>query len=197
MAHLKEGALSQVLDALTGHYQSHGDPRKTSCVIVCSFGYREAGNGVEPGIINEYLAEFALSLKPSKPILAQFEVAKAIERASTEPGSCISVGGPQQRAAKYISTHDVLEQCLEIMQKNAWSSATMVAHPFHLPRVDLTARRLGIETAVPPGLKPLWDRASAQAWTRGPTLWKGRELLVSLHLAISRTRKSPKRGNAA
>jgi hypothetical protein len=197
MAYLERRALSQVLDSLTGHYRSHGEPRKTSCVIVCSFGYRESGDEVEPGIINEYLAEFALSLDLGKPILAQSEVAKAVDRISKEPGRSIPIGGPQEHSVRYISTCDVLEQCLEIMQKNGWSAATIVAHPFHLPRVDLTARRLGIETAVPPGLKPLWDRASAQAWTRGPTLWRGRELLVSLHLAISRTRKSPKHGHAA
>ncbi|MFE2754479.1 hypothetical protein ACFXGA_21025 [Actinosynnema sp. NPDC059335] len=175
----------ELVAGLTGRYRAHGDPREVSCVIACSFGYRRSPVGTEPGVVNDYLARSAIGLFPGKPVLAQVEVAECINRLPGGPERCIPVGQVPDDADRYVSTSRVLRQCRGIMAERGWSTAAIVAHPYHLPRVDVTAGRLGIDTVAPAGLAPLWDRASAQVWTRSPGLWQVRELFVGLALIFS------------
>jgi hypothetical protein len=154
--------------AITGEYESHGDISEGECIIGFSFGQRVENGQIKPGLSNEDLAEFIKNLKTDKPLILQFEIADAL--GDTElPLFRIT---EHREKGKYLETSEVAEQTLEIMKAHQWKTAVLIAHPFHMPRVDAVSKKLGISTIVPSGLDIVrFDPKSAQEKTRNKDEW--------------------------
>ena len=68
---------------------------------------------------------------------------------------------------QYLDTFEVAAQAQELMLKYGWSKPAIVAHPYHMPRVDAICLGLGMDTIAPAGLEVVrFDAKSAQPWTR-------------------------------
>jgi uncharacterized SAM-binding protein YcdF (DUF218 family) len=85
-----------------------------------------------------------------------------------------------RQAGKYLDTREFLAQAADIMQREKWRTAVLVAQPYHVPRVLAAARKMGIEISVPANLPAAWEPASAQWWTRSAGRWRAREGLAIL-----------------
>lgn len=159
--------------ATNGNYKVHGDPKHAECLIGFSFGYRELDGKTLPGLSNIDLAEFIANNYSYLPKILQFEIADALIRYTgfmhriekhREPGT-------------YLNTLEVARQAKEVMDKHQWQVALLVAHPYHMPRVDAVCQKLGIKSIVPPGLECIrFDSESEQDWTRDQVSWAQKEL---------------------
>lgn len=159
--------------ALTGKYSVHGDISKGDCVIGFSFGYQKDGRKIIPGISNEDIARFIEKYLQNWPLILQFEISVALKPNIHNVYKITKSRIPGQ----YLDTSEVATQAQEIMIKNHWHKTIIVAHPFHLPRVDAVCKKLGIETIVPSGLEAVrFDPNSSQEWTRDKKSWRKREL---------------------
>jgi hypothetical protein len=168
---------SVVASCMNGRYSNCGDARSASCVIALSFGYRLGTDGViVPGKSNERLAQFIVERYLDKPVIAQYEIALAIEAQTGRRIDRVIGGRPEADARYYLGTREVLARSAAMMKSMALPSALIVAHPFHVARAKSMAKSLGIQAAVPPGLPEVWDSKSHQTWTRSPRLWRAREL---------------------
>jgi hypothetical protein len=174
------GDASVLLRAMTGGYLPHGNVADADCVVAFSFGFR-LGEGavVEPGPINSYLATIIESERGRRPVIAQFEIADALQR-QTQHQPYARIGSQSDH---YLDTRAVAEKAAAVMRSAGWRCAMVVAHPNHLSRADATMKATGVDTVVRPGIKPLWDPESEQVWTRNPFVWVPREVLAIAHYA--------------
>ena len=141
-----------------------------------SFGYRLTRGGVrEPGACNDYLATLALAVSNGRPVVAQIEIDQAIRSLRGGVGADYVIRSARD-PDRYLDTHDFAVQVRSIMDHCGWTTAALVAHPHHLPRVQAVFASLRIETATPGGVRAIWNRRSSQWWTRGPLVWTIREL---------------------
>lgn len=160
--------------ASTGNYTSHGTIKDGDCVIGFSFGFRKEGNKKTPGLSNEDLARFIEKKLYNKPLILQFEINNALNLQTDQPIYKIK---KHRVKDQYLSTDEVALQAIEIMKKNNWKKAIIIAHPYHMPRVDAICKQLKIKTIAPKGLKSVrFDPLSSQEWTRNKHDWIKREV---------------------
>lgn len=164
----------------TGQYETRGKIADADCVIGLSFGYRGEGKNVTPGLSNQDLANVAFKKFSGFPKILQFEIADAYSELGTkEPGKVIRIEKHRKRG-KYLDTREVIEQAKLIMDEQGWRKPVILAHPFHMPRVQLVCDRLGIDwiaTDVEVG-QIEFDPLSTQKWTRDIDHWRGYEPLA-------------------
>ena len=169
--------LQLAAEALSGRYLPHGATGSADCIVALSFGFRGAGDGVaSPGLANTYLAELVASRFASLPVVAQSEIADALETGKTSKRVELVVR--QEPGEGYLDTHAVLSRSVRLMHDAGWTSPILIAHPYHLPRADATFRALGVDPIVPAGIDAIWDSASRQPWTRNRIVWGLREMPV-------------------
>jgi uncharacterized SAM-binding protein YcdF (DUF218 family) len=168
--------LTLIVRAASGHYHTVGDITSADCVVALSFGYRLVRTGArEPGPCNEYLASLALATSRDQPIIAQIEIDQAIRSLRRGMGADHVIGSARNPAL-YLDTFEFAVQVHAIMDDQGWRTTALIAHPHHLPRTQAVFASLGIETATPGGVRPIWDRESNQPWTRGPVSWAIHEM---------------------
>jgi hypothetical protein len=158
--------------AKSGDYEVHGNTSEGDCIIGFSFGYVKHDNTIEPGKSNEDLARYIKENSNEKPLILQFEISNVLQRTA----SILYEVKEHRNKGEYLGTDEVAKQALEIMKKHEWSKAILIAHPFHMPRVDAVCKKLGITTIVPSGLDTIsFDPKSEQEWTRNKHAWGIRE----------------------
>lgn len=170
--------LALAIRAVAGRYEVGEKSDTAQCVVALAFGYRlvRAG-GREPGPCNEYLAALALATSNGRPIIAQAEIDQAIR--SLRPSMAADhVVESTLEPEQYFDTRACAVRVHSIMGDFGWKTAALIAHPHHLPRAQAVFASHGIETTTPPGVKPVWDHASSQSWTRSPIRWAIRELFA-------------------
>jgi hypothetical protein len=164
--------------AVSGRYRISGKTDAAQCVVALAFGYRAVRAGVrEPGPCNEYLASLALTTSNGRPVVAQVEIDQAIRSLRPNMGADHAIGSARD-PKRYLDTRELAVQVHSIMNDYDWKTAALIAHPHHLPRAQAVFASLGIDTATPAGVRPIWDRESSQSWTRSPLRWAIRELFA-------------------
>lgn len=132
---------------------SGGEP---DCIIMLAFGQEERpiplGAGlctheVVPGPANEALARTTIQflrafLLERIPILAQWELLNTLYGEGHHRKFPIVELGAR---GTYRNTREILLEAKEVMARNGWSTATIVAHPYHLARCTWVAEKLCIE----------------------------------------------------
>ena len=157
--------------ARANHYKIHGDPVTADCILAFSFGYIQSGEKILPGKSNIQIAEYIQHQLPSIPLIAQFEIADALQSRAVE-----LVIREHRTPGKYLGSGEIAAQAFEYMKSKGWKSAVIVTHPALEARNDYACTALGITTIAPAGLDTIeYDEESSQPWTRTPTEWWARE----------------------
>jgi hypothetical protein len=165
--------------SFSGDYLVHGDIGKADCVIAASFAYIVDENGdIKPGQSNEDMADFILKNFSNLPKILQFEIAEAyIEMGGAETNLYRIVPDDEKQR---LDTPYLIERAKEIMYKNGWETAILIAHPNHMPYVDYLCQTAGIETITPKGLDFIrFEPRSPQYWTVDLKAW--RDELIARH----------------
>lgn len=161
-------------EAVTGRYQRHSSAAVADCVVGFSFGYRSLHGHPTPGASNRQLAAIIAQHYLELPLILQWEIAAAL------PAE-VSVWRIERHAKKhqYLDTREVARQARDIMQRQNYMTALIVAYPHHVGRVDAVCQRLGMHTIVPDGLEGVdFDARSRQPWTRRQPAWSVRETMA-------------------
>lgn len=164
----------------TGDYEVRGKLQDADCVLGLSFGYRGKGTGVTPGLSNQDLANVALKHFADLPKILQFEIADAYTESVHNNGGVVERINHHRKKNKYLDTREVVDQARLIMGKHGWKHPVLLAHPNHMPRVQLACDRLGIDWIATDHLKGAieFDPLSTQKWTRDIDQWRGYEPLA-------------------
>ena len=174
--------LEEIEAGWTGHYELKGKLADADCVIGPSFGFRgKPGYGhAEPGLSNQDLAAVAAKYYGKLPKILQFELADAYQAHGKRPGEKVYTIKRHRKRGKYLDTREVLEQAKIIMQEHGFKTAVLLAHPNHMPRVQMCCDVLGINWVATPELRGAveFDPLSAQKWTRSIDQWRGYEPLA-------------------
>lgn len=151
-----------------GGYKVHGTNGDVDCVIGFSFGFRKRASHVEPGQSNQDMARLINKLYARLPKIVQFEIADALPKEAYRTG--IYRIEKHRESEEYLDTREVAAQAKAIMDSHGWKRAVVVAHPYHMPRVDAVCQKLGIGVVVPDDLGSIrFDPESEQEWTRDPS----------------------------
>lgn len=137
--------------AMTGRYTATGSIAAADCAIAFAFGINRLDPAVAPGQSNRDLASFVVENCSQLPIIAQQEVAEMLQP-TRQSSELIVISRHRASADKYLDTREVAEQAYALMGTRGWSSAVIVAHPFHIARATAVCGRLGIQTISPAGL---------------------------------------------
>lgn len=174
--------LEEIVAGWTGHYETKGRLADADCVIGLSFGYRgQPGFGkAEPGLSNQDLASVAAKHFGKLPKIIQFEIADAYEAHGKREGEQVFIVKRHRKRGRYLDTREVLEQAKLVMEKHGYKTAVLLAHPNHMPRVQMCCDRLGINWVATADLRGAveFDPLSGQKWTRTIDDWRGYEPLA-------------------
>jgi hypothetical protein len=158
--------------ATSGDYIRHGSIGDSDCVVAFGFGYVKVGNNIGPGLSNQQMADHLNELYFRLPKILQFEVADAL----TSTAINVYRVERHRKLGVYLDTREVAEQAKEIMDRQGWKKAIIIAHPNHMPRADAVCQKLGIETVAPSGLGTIgFDANSVQEWTQNASAWSEQE----------------------
>lgn len=168
--------------AKSGEYERHGTLDEADCVVGFAFGCLVDGTIVRPGLSNVGLAKFIAVSCSGLPVIAQFELADALEEvAGATPNGAERVYRIERHRNKgeYLDTREVALQAQAIMRQHGWTQPAIVAHPGHMPRVDAICRMIGMNTIAPDGLEVVeFDPDSTQEWTRSAAAWGPHEVVA-------------------
>ncbi len=170
----------QAAQAWTGHYQKRGDRDTADCVIGFSFGYRGKRRKVSPGLSNQDLANVAIKHYGPLPKIFQFEIADAYAESGGPAKAPVLRIEKHRRAGQYLDTWEVADQARELMRQYGYHRPILLAHPFHMPRVQLVCSRLGMNWIATGDCRGAveFDPQSSQKWTRSVDAWRGYEPLA-------------------
>lgn len=180
--------LELIEQAWTGDYKTKGELAEADCVIGWSFGYRGKGKNITPGLSNEDLANVIVRHYDGLPKILQWEIADAYieqNKAKAHAHPIVRIKKHRKRG-KYLDTREVAIQAKEAMRQRGWKTAVLLAHPYHLPRVQEVCDQLGIDWVATADLRGAveFDPQSTQKWTRDSEAWRGYEpLALSLYRA--------------
>ena len=166
--------------AWTGKYKTKGKADQADCLIAFSFGYRGKRKKIQPGLSNQDLANIALKNYAKLPKIMQFEVADAYNESEGEGAGKILRITKHSKRGMYLDTREVAVQTKKLMDEHGWKKALILAHPYHMPRVQLVCTRAGIDWVAEPDERGAveFDPLSTQKWTRNLDNWRGYEPLA-------------------
>jgi hypothetical protein len=153
-------------------------------VIVSEFAVNKIPG--QPGIVNEALAQFVTERYANLPTFMSPTVAEAMEIADPDfvpeevfkgkisAGTLALSGGSWQE----------MSQAKQMLAERGLSHPILVGQAFHVGRVALQARKLGLDTLLPPGLPKSFDPSSSQWWCRNRAFWPCRELPGRIYLYL-------------
>lgn len=172
--------LETLEQAITGDYKVQGDLKDADCVIGFSFGYRGKGRHIEPGLSNQDLANVAIRHYGSLPKILQWEIGDAYLQQNKGSHPPIVRISKHRQKGKYLDTREVAVQAKEAMRQRGYKRAVLLAHPYHMPRVQAACSKVGIDWVATADLKGAveFDPQSTQKWTRNVEAWRGYEPLA-------------------
>jgi len=159
--------------SFTGNYEPRGNVAEADCVIGNEFAYRETGFGS----VNEQLAEFIAERYTNLALFLNKNIAGALNvlRPDIEPDETF-VGEPvNYMGTRGIGTKGELLQAKKFMADRQLERPIIVAQAYHVGRVAIQAKWLGINPIISEGLPKDFDSESVQSWTQGPLAWAWRE----------------------
>ncbi len=166
--------------------KTHNTPSRqrkdTQAVVALSCGGREREPGKSPwDPINDAIARRAARYAKlmNVPILAQWEVADILPY----PHKAAFRVTKHRKEGKYLDTREVMDQIHDYAKAKGITNIAIVAHPLHLSRVALVARKLGFNAYAIYSPNISLDPHSKQWWTRTPLLFRMRERLVMAYYA--------------
>ena len=172
-----------IWQAWSGRYSTKGSPEKADCLIVFSFGYRGRRKQATPGLSNQDLANLAIKYYAELPKIMQFEVADAYTAAHGPDNAPIVRIEKHRKPGVYLDTREVAVQAKRIMAENGWKSPVLLAHPYHMPRVQAVCSSLKIDWSA--GKEEVgaveFDPLSSQGWTTSLDKWRGYEPLAIIY----------------
>lgn len=153
-------------------------------VIVSEFAVNKQPG--DPGEVNRELARFVLDRYPELPVFLSRDAAEAFVeinsdfKAETVFEGQISAG----TLARAGGSWQEIRQAKELLAERDLEHPVLVGQAFHVGRVALQAKKLGLETLIPPDLPAMFDPKSSQWWCRNRVLWLCRELpgRMALHV---------------
>jgi hypothetical protein len=153
-----------------------GNPEEGQIIIAHAFGHRGENN---PGLSNKQMAKVVYNIdqKYDLSMILQGEVAQALPWRS--PRQQLFIIYEHRQPGKYLDTREVFLQTWEIATKKLGfekPKAIIIAHPWHLPRLQMTAEKIGFETIIPHIGPIAFDPDSHQWWTCNWFFWIIREL---------------------
>ncbi len=177
--------LKAIAHAWDGRYQIKDKEGEADCVVGFSFGYRGKRH-VTPGLSNQDLANVALKDHAELPKIFQFEIADAYLKAGGKDADKIIRISKHRVPKKYLDTYEVALQAKEIMERKGYRTALLLAHPYHMPRVQAVATRLGIDWVADADERGAveFDPLSTQKWTRSLDKWRGYEPLALMYYRL-------------
>ncbi len=156
--------------ASNGRYRPRGKTAQADCVVGYSFGFQKGpGDTRLPGPANQALADFAAGFK--LPKFLQSEIDEACKPHLTTTDVRLGLAG-----AKYVDSYAVFLESQRFLKLHGYSRPLLIAHPYHVPRLDAMYRRAGLKAVIPKKLPAVWDKQSVQYWTRSPGQWRAREI---------------------
>jgi hypothetical protein len=166
--------------AWSGAYRPEGNADEADCLLAFSFGGVRQGDTIRPGASNAALARYAHEHFGHLPMILQGEIADACGPRPSGPGTWRI--DRHRCPGRYLDTHEVAVQARQIMARQGWEIAIVLAQSHHVPRVAAVCRKLGLGTVVPPGLEHIpFCPDSFQGWTRSRLRWIRREVGAILY----------------
>lgn len=153
------------------------------CLVILSFGMGKGADNY--GDSNEALAKIAA--ETGLPIIAQWEIARILEKKYNVP-TILSV---EKIGNKYLDTFDVLKEAKVLMNVNGFTNAVFIGHQIHLPRILLSAHKMGFEVEPKESFdlvmnqKIPYDKKSTQWWTRSELRFVAREIIYTSYLTLA------------
>ncbi len=143
-----------------------------------SFGI---GQNNTPGASNKALALHAerINKEYKIPLILQQEISIGMNSASS-----YSVIGSHGKRGKYLDTHEVIRQAVEVCKRNKWSTVATLAHPDHAWRVKMIVEKFGLKALVVNTANVPYDLMSTQKWTRSKRQFVLREIAVKLYFLL-------------
>ncbi|MCH7883296.1 hypothetical protein IIA95_02695 [Patescibacteria group bacterium] len=140
-------------------------------IIALSFG----ASHEDPNKSNVALARNVTVLRTvcNLPIIVQWEIGNYLS--SSFHTDFLSIYKHREEG-KYLDTYEVLAQAFEACRDHDLEKVIVVAHPDHVWRAIMTARKMGFDVVVPPISDIPYDQESTQPWTRSRTRFMVREI---------------------
>jgi len=159
-----------------GRYETAGNITDADVIIGHSFGtstHRDSPNGA--------LAQFILDHDDGQPIVVDRTLADAFPRSTLI--DVIVEGAVSNTIGTVGGSWGTLVRAKEYMDTTELSQPLMVAQAFHIGRVAMQAKKIGMNNVIiPEELPEIFDPESEQLWTRSLGLWVPREVLGSFVL---------------
>ena len=174
--------LRLMYQAWTGKYQLRGADQEADCVIGFSYGYRSKSRAISPGLSNDDLAYIAATRYQKLPKILQFEIANAYaKRKPRDAKNVIRIEdshtakeGEGVFAHASLDTREVVMRARNVMREHDWQTALLLAHPYHMPRVQAVCGHFGVDWVADGDEQGAieFDPRSAQRWTRNRADWR-------------------------
>lgn len=134
--------------------------KKADVVLAQSFGTHSDG---DCGCSNKALARIVENICHTLqlPSVIQIEIDECLK--SIIPGDVVE---EHRVEGKYLDTYEVLVQAGEVCNVKGWNKVIVIAHPHHMWRVAMTAKRLGFHVLAVDTCSVPYDSESDQVWTR-------------------------------
>lgn len=161
---------------MTGQYHPHGSVGQADCILGQAFGLRFQDGAYESGAVNDGLMLYMTRYLPDLPAYLQADFHTAFDWFGDDRE--VHWTG---KLGERISSRQVLIDQLAQMRRDGRSRPVLLDVAYQVPRVQATARQLGIDPIVPSGLPRGFDPQSTQFWTRSNLRWQLKEPFVIAH----------------
>jgi hypothetical protein len=159
--------------SFTGNYEPQGNIAEADCVIGNEFAFRTNGFGS----VNEQLARVIADHYIDLPLLINRNIAGALKelKPNREPEEIFTGDSVNFMSDEGEGTWGELLQAKKYMNQRELQKPILIAQAYHVGRVALQAKKLGINPVIPEGLPTAFDPESVQRWTHNKFLWAIRE----------------------
>lgn len=165
-----------IVSSAFGRYEAVGNPADADLVIGHSFGTM-----TDEQSVNRALADFIQESADGRPIVADRTLVDAFPGRDDDVDHIVE-GQITNTVGQGVGSWGTLVEAHDFMERADLHRPLMVGQAFHIGRVVMQARRLGIDSIVPADLPRQFEPRSEQPWTRSLGLWLPREILGSLVL---------------
>jgi hypothetical protein len=158
----------------TGEYKSTEQTLEDAQVVtVFDFGGRAS---------KDALALYAAkNIFPGQvPIIAHKDMVGPLRNFGIDPEVVIQ-GNATDSIGRGVGTWGELRTTNDFMNDHGLDRFGAIAHRYHIARIALQAKALGIEDTmiIPEGLPDVWDKTADQSWTRNKLAWQSFSLIAS------------------
>ena len=165
-----------IVSSAFGHYEIVGNPDDADVIIGNSFG-----TGTAPGDVNGLLAAYTLNCANGRPIVADRTLVDAFPHRDSNVSHVVE-GDISTASGQGLGSWAILVEAQSYMAANELKRPLMIAQAYHIGRVAMQFKKLGMQPIVPSGLPRNFDTESKQPWTRSLAMWVPREIIGSIVL---------------